>query len=109
MSWLACCVAIIVWDDNTWNVLSAKFVDEGHRTGALVHLLAAVQMRAIERVLAGDFAEAAALVEEKNLLTTVIGPTHGGESAAIFLARLARARAEKRGRRLPVAVEDLGF
>jgi len=86
VSWLACCVAIIVWDDNTWNVLSAKFVDEGHRTGALVHLLAAVQMRAIERVLAGDFAEAAALVEEKNLLTTVIGPTHGGESAAIFLA-----------------------
>jgi len=86
VSWLACCVAIIIWDDNSWNVLSAKFVDEGHRTGALVHLLAAVQMRAIERVLAGDFAEAASLVEEKNLLTSVIGPTHGGDSAAIFLA-----------------------
>ena len=86
VSWLACCVAIIVWDDDAWNVLSARFVDEGHRTGALVHLLAAVQMRAIERVLAGDFAEAASLVEEKNLLTSVIGPTHGGDSAAIFLA-----------------------
>jgi DNA-binding CsgD family transcriptional regulator len=86
VSWLACCVAIIVWDDNSWRVLSARFVDEGHRTGALVHLLAAVQMRAIERVLAGDFAEAASLVEEKKLLTSVIGPTHGGDSAAIFLA-----------------------
>jgi hypothetical protein len=86
VSWLACCVAIIIWDDNSWHVLSAQFVDEGHRTGALVHLLAAVQMRAIERVLAGDFAEAASLVEEKNLLTSVIGPTHGGDSAAIFLA-----------------------
>jgi DNA-binding CsgD family transcriptional regulator len=86
ISWLSCCVAIIIWDDNSWNVLSARFVDEGHRTGALVHLLAAVQMRAIERVLAGDFAEAASLVEEKNLLTSVIGPTHGGDSAATFLA-----------------------
>jgi hypothetical protein len=27
----------------------------------------------------------ASLVEEKNLLTTAIGPTHGGDSAAIFL------------------------
>jgi len=86
VSWLACCVAIIVWDDTSWNVLSEKFVTEGRRTGAIVHLLAAVQMRAIECVLAGSFAEAAFLVEEKNLLTSVIGPTHGGDSAAIFLA-----------------------
>ena len=84
--WMACCVAIVIWDDISWDGLSAKFVKEGHRTGALVHLLAAVQMRAIECVLAGDFAEAASRVEEKNLLTTVIGPTHGGDSAAIFLA-----------------------
>jgi len=84
--WMACCVAIVVWDDTSWNVLSEKFVNEGRRTGAIVHLLAAVQMRAIERVLAGDFAEAASCVEEKNLLTSVIGPTHGGDSAAAFLA-----------------------
>jgi DNA-binding CsgD family transcriptional regulator len=86
LSWLACCVAIIIWDDSKWDVLSAKFVNEGRRTGALVHLLAAVQMRAIECVLAGDFAEAAYHVEEKNLLTSVVGPTHGGDSAAAFLA-----------------------
>lgn len=67
---MACCVAIVIWDDISWDGLSAKFVKEGHRTGALVHLLAAVQMRAIECVLAGDFAEAASRVEEKNLLTT---------------------------------------
>jgi DNA-binding CsgD family transcriptional regulator len=84
--WMACCVAIVVWDDTSWNVLSEKFVNEGRRTGAIVHLLAAVQMRAIERVLAGDFAEAASHVEEKNLLTSVIGPTHGGDRAAAFLA-----------------------
>ena len=84
--WLACCVAITVWDDSAWDMLSARFVNEGRRTGALVHLLAAVQMRAIECVLAGDFTEAASRVEEKNVLTSVIGPTHGGDSAAIFLA-----------------------
>jgi DNA-binding CsgD family transcriptional regulator len=84
--WLASCAAIVVWDDHSWNVLSERFVSEGRRTGAIVHLLAAVQMRAIERVLAGDFAEAAARVEEKNLLASVIGPTHAGDSAAAFLA-----------------------
>jgi DNA-binding CsgD family transcriptional regulator len=84
--WLACCAAITVWDDASWDVLSEQFVNAGHRTGALVHLNAAVQMRAIECVLAGDFAEAASCVEEKNLLASVIGPTHGGDSAAIVLA-----------------------
>ena len=84
--WLASCMAIVLWDDNSWNALSEKFVNEGRRTGAIVHLLAAVQMHAIERVLAGDFAEAASRIAEKNLLTSVIGPTHGGDSAAAFLA-----------------------
>jgi DNA-binding CsgD family transcriptional regulator len=84
--WLASCMAIVIWDDNSWNALSERFVSEGRRTGAIVHLLAAVQMRAIERVLAGDFAEAASRIAEKNLLTSVIGPTHGGGSAAAFLA-----------------------
>jgi DNA-binding CsgD family transcriptional regulator len=84
--WMACCAAIVIWDDVSWNALSEQFVSEGHRTGALVHLLAAVQMRAIACVLAGDFTEAAAQVEQKDLLTAIIGPTHGGDSAAAFLA-----------------------
>jgi hypothetical protein len=84
--WLACCVAIIIWDDLSWSVLSEKFVTEGRRTGALVHLLEAVQMRAIWCVLAGDFDEAAARVEDKKVLTSVIGPTHGGDSATAFLS-----------------------
>jgi DNA-binding CsgD family transcriptional regulator len=84
--WLASCVAITIWDDTAWNVLSEKFVNEGRRTGAIVHLLAAVQMRAIECVLAGNFAEAASHAGQKDLLTSVIGPTHGGDSAAAFLA-----------------------
>jgi DNA-binding CsgD family transcriptional regulator/tetratricopeptide (TPR) repeat protein len=84
--WLASCTAIVVWDDDSWSTLAEKFVSEGRRTGANVHLLAAVQMRAIERVLAGDFAEAASRIAEKNLLTSVIGPAHGGDGAAAFLA-----------------------
>ena len=84
--WLASCVAIVVWDDHSWDALSEKFVSEGRRTGAIVHLLAAAQMRTIECVLAGDFAEAASRVEEKNLLGSVIGPTHAGDSGAAFLA-----------------------
>ena len=84
--WLACCAAIITWDDRSWEVLSQRFLDEGRRTGAVVHLLAAVQMRAIECVLAGDFTEAASRVEEAKLLTAVVGPTHGGNSGEAFLA-----------------------
>jgi DNA-binding CsgD family transcriptional regulator len=84
--WMACCAAIVIWDDASWNTLAGQFVAEGYRTGALVHLLAAVQMRAIACVLAGDFAEAAAQVAQKDLLTAIIGPTHGGDSARAFLA-----------------------
>jgi DNA-binding CsgD family transcriptional regulator len=84
--WMACCAAIVIWDDASWTALAAQFVNEGYRTGALVHLLAAVQMRAIACVLAGDFAEAAAQVAQKDLLTAIIGPTHGGDSAGAFLA-----------------------
>jgi DNA-binding CsgD family transcriptional regulator len=108
--WLASCMAIIVWDDDSWNVLSEKFVSEGRRTGAIVHLLAAVQMRAIECVLAGDFAEAASRVEEKDLLTSVIGPTHGGDSAAVFLAAwLGHEKGSMAGASSPPPSQKWGF
>ena len=86
MLWLACCIAITVWDDTSWNVLSQRFVNEGHRTGALVHLLAAVRDARHRVRTSRRLAEAASHVEEKNLLTSVIGPTHGGDSAATFLS-----------------------
>jgi hypothetical protein len=85
--WLASCMAIVLWDDNSWNALSEKFVNEGRRTGAIVHLLAAVQMHAIERVLAGDFAEAASRIAEKNLLTSVIGLLSSALPAAATVPR----------------------
>jgi hypothetical protein len=108
--WLASCMAIIVWDDDSWNVLSEKFVSEGRRTGAIVHLLAAVQIRAIECVLAGDFAEAASRVEEKDLLTSVIGPTHGGDSAAVFLAAwLGHEKGSMAGASSPPPSQKWGF
>ena len=48
-------------------------IRERGTTGALVQLLAAVQIRAIGCVLAGDFSGAAAVVEERVLLSSVIG------------------------------------
>src|SRR5689334_4335872 len=62
--WLASRVAAFLWDDENWDMLSARFVQLTRDAGALSVLPLALTTRSGLQVLAGDFAMASSLVDE---------------------------------------------
>jgi DNA-binding CsgD family transcriptional regulator len=62
--WLASRVAAFLWDDEAWDVLSARFVQLARDAGALSALPLALTTRSAVHVFAGDFAMASSLHEE---------------------------------------------
>jgi DNA-binding CsgD family transcriptional regulator len=83
--WLACQTAMDLWDDDSWEVLSARFVQLVRSAGALAVLPLALSSRAGITVYAGEFAEAAALAEEIEAVNAVVG-SQLGPYAALALA-----------------------
>jgi DNA-binding CsgD family transcriptional regulator len=73
--WLACRAAMEVWDDDVWDVLSARHVRLAREAGALAVLPSALSTRIAVEVFAGDLAVAASLVDEVQALTAATG-TH---------------------------------
>jgi DNA-binding CsgD family transcriptional regulator/tetratricopeptide (TPR) repeat protein len=71
--WLACRVASEVWDDETWEDLAASQVQIARDTGTLAVLPLALTYRSGTHLHAGEFAAAAALIEEAGALTRSIG------------------------------------
>ncbi|MGH3276714.1 MAG: helix-turn-helix transcriptional regulator, partial [Streptosporangiaceae bacterium] len=71
--WLACRIAPDLWDDETWNELAARQVQLARDAGALNILPIALTYRAGVRVHAGEFAAAAALIEEATAITRATG------------------------------------
>jgi len=72
-TWLASYAAVILWDCDTWRLLSARQVSLARDAGALVALSAA--LNALSAVLAwsGDFAVATALIAEREEIVQVAG------------------------------------
>jgi DNA-binding CsgD family transcriptional regulator/tetratricopeptide (TPR) repeat protein len=115
--WLTVPVAIELFDDETWNRLTAQAVATAHETGALSVLPSALTFRAGALIMAGRFADAADLVDEADALgqaTGLVGQPsgplnllayRGAERPAVdtidAAARDARSREE--GRLLSVA------
>jgi DNA-binding CsgD family transcriptional regulator len=66
LRWLAigALVAISLWDDESWHVLSGRQVRLGREAGALAVLPLALEMHAASHIHAGDFATAQALLDE---------------------------------------------
>jgi DNA-binding CsgD family transcriptional regulator len=62
--WLACVAAIQLWDEESWRVLSDRYVQLARDAGALTVLPLALNYCAGSRVSAGEFAAAEALVDE---------------------------------------------
>jgi DNA-binding CsgD family transcriptional regulator len=62
--WAASRVAGFLWDDEAWDVLSARFVQLARDAGALSVLPLALTTRSAVQVFAGEFAMAASLHEE---------------------------------------------
>ena len=71
--WLACRMATDLWDDETWNELAARQVQLARDAGALNILPIALTYRAGVCVHAGEFAAAAALIEEADAITQATG------------------------------------
>ncbi len=71
--WLACVTAIHLWDEESWRVLSDRYVQLARDAGALTVLPLALNHRAGCHVHAGEFPSAEALGEEAREVSVAIG------------------------------------
>jgi DNA-binding CsgD family transcriptional regulator len=71
--WLACVTAIHLWDEESWRVLSDRYVQLARDAGALTVLPLALNHGAGWHVCAGEFTSAQALGEEAREVSVAIG------------------------------------
>jgi hypothetical protein len=88
--WLAVGVALRLWDDESWDVLTARQVQLARDAGALGVLPIALSQRAGLRVHEGDLTAAAALIEDAGAITEATSselPPYGSLALAAFRGR----------------------
>ena len=107
--WLACRVATDLWDDEAWHELATRLVQSARDAGALNVLPIALTYRAGVAVHAGEFAAAAAMIDEAEAISQATGNTplrytslvlaawRGDETRALELIRNSRDDATGRG------------
>jgi DNA-binding CsgD family transcriptional regulator len=107
--WLASRAALIVWDYDSWDVLSDRQVTLASDAGALVALPLAFSMRVTVHLFAGEFTEAASMVAQAESVTEAVGSSiapyggvalaayRGRDAPAAHLIRTATDDAERRG------------
>jgi DNA-binding CsgD family transcriptional regulator len=71
--WLACRVAMNLWDDGSFVALAGRMVDEARGTGTVHELPSALGMAATGAMLTGDLAAATACIEQVEAVLGVIG------------------------------------
>ena len=91
--WMACVVALHLWDDERWYELSGRFVELARTSGSLSELPLALSTRAYVLMLTGDVAGAASLVDEVATVTEATG-SNPTPYAALLLAALRGREAE---------------
>jgi DNA-binding CsgD family transcriptional regulator len=72
-AWLVSHAALILWDYESWRLLSARQVNLARDAGALVVLSGAVNSLSLVLARTGDFAAAAALVAEREEIVEAAG------------------------------------
>jgi DNA-binding CsgD family transcriptional regulator/tetratricopeptide (TPR) repeat protein len=90
--WAVCSTAVRLWDDRSWDLLLSRYVRFARDTGALGVLPVALNHRAGLFVFQGDFAAAAALVDEAAAITDVTASHLPPYSAVILAAYRCRER-----------------
>jgi len=107
--WLACRAALIVWDYDSYDVLSDRQVTLARDAGALITLPIAFNMRSTAHLYAGEFAQAASMVAQAESVTQATGSSiapygavalaayRGQEAQAAQLIQTATDDAERRG------------
>ena len=95
--WLACVAAAVrIWDDGSWDALSARHVRLARDTGALSELPLALTSRAFLHLFSGQLTAAAALTEEIQAVKEATGSglaPYGALGLAAFLGAETRAQA----------------
>ena len=107
--WLSCRIAPDLWEDETWHELATRQLRLARDAGALTVLPLAATYRAGVHVHAGEFAAAAALIEEADAITQATGNAplmysslvlaawRGQEAEALALIEASREDAARRG------------
>jgi DNA-binding CsgD family transcriptional regulator len=107
--WLACRIAPDLWEDEAWHELATRQLRLARDAGALTVLPLAATYRAGVHVHAGEFAAAAALIEEADAITEATGNAplmytslvlaawRGQEAQAVELIEASREDATRRG------------
>jgi DNA-binding CsgD family transcriptional regulator len=88
--WAVCSTTVRLWDDRSWDLLLSRYVRIARDTGALGMLPVALNQRAGLFVFQGDFAAAAALVDEAAAIIDVTGSRLPPYSAVILSAYRCR-------------------
>ena len=70
---LACCMAVQLWDEEMWQALCQRFVELGRQVGALSEIPLALLSRAYVHLFCGELATAASLIDELNTVTEATG------------------------------------
>jgi DNA-binding CsgD family transcriptional regulator len=92
--WLACHAAGIVWDYDSWDVLSDRQITLARDAGALIALPIAFNTRAGVHLFAGEFTEAASMVAQAESVTEATGSSiapYGALALAVYRGREAEA------------------
>ncbi|MEA2283321.1 MAG: hypothetical protein QOK21_3928, partial [Solirubrobacteraceae bacterium] len=94
--WLAGRAATFLWDDESWDALSARLVQLARDDGVLTVLPIALSLRILVHLLAGDLDAAASLIEELEAVTKATG-SRLASYGALELAALRGREAEASG------------
>ena len=92
--WLACRAAALLWDDEAWDVLSARLLRLARDSGALNALPLALTTRVGVHLNAGELRAAVSLVEEAQAVAGVTGgqlAPYAGLAVVVFRGREAEA------------------
>ena len=84
--WLASRVAVLLWDDEAWDELSARFVQLARDVGALSALPLALSTRSVVQVFAGNTATAFSLLEEVAAVNEATGASLAPYAALTLVA-----------------------
>jgi DNA-binding CsgD family transcriptional regulator len=107
--WLACHAAGLVWDYESWDVLSARLIKVSVELGVLTALPIAYHTRAGVHLFEGDFTQAASCSAEAASITDALGSSivpygalahavmSGREAEADVLIKVEAKDAERRG------------
>jgi DNA-binding CsgD family transcriptional regulator len=84
--WLAGIAALHIWDDDSWDVVSAHHVELARVAGALTELPLALTSRAVMLLFVGELSAAESLIHEAETITEATGDTVAPPGGALGLA-----------------------